>query len=96
MEEDDRDLEICRCEEITKGEILEAVERGATTMWQVRRLTRCGLGLCQSRSCGRISARIVAEALDKPLEEVLVPSYRPPVQPVQIDVLASGKRIELE
>jgi NAD(P)H-nitrite reductase large subunit len=44
---DDRDLIICRCEEITKGEILEAMEMGADTLNEVKRLTRAGMGLCQ-------------------------------------------------
>lgn len=96
MKQDDADLVICRCEEVTEGEILRAVEMGATTMWQVRRMTRCGLGLCQGRSCERLAARIVADALGEPLEQVLKPSYRPPVLPVPIDVLASGERIELD
>jgi NAD(P)H-nitrite reductase large subunit len=94
--QDDSDLVICRCEEVTKGEILNAVKMGASTMWQVRRLTRSGLGLCQGRSCERIAARIVAGELGKPLEQVLRPSYRPPVQPVAIEVLASGERVKLE
>jgi bacterioferritin-associated ferredoxin len=95
MKEDDADLVICRCEEVTKGEIRGAVEMGATTMWQVRRMTRSGLGLCQGRSCERLAARIVASALGKPLEDVLRPSYRPPVLPIPVDVLASGERIDL-
>lgn len=96
MNQADTDLLICRCEEITKGEILDAIQMGARSLWQVRRLTRCGLGLCQGRSCERLAARIMAEALELPMERVLLPSPRPPVQPVTIDMLASGERIRLE
>lgn len=93
--EPDSELVICRCEEVTKGEILDAIESGAHTLWQLRRLTRSGLGLCQGRSCERLAARILAEALGVPLAEVLTLSKRPPVQPVSIEALSGGERIKL-
>lgn len=96
MNQDNTELVICRCEEVTKGEILDAIQNGAHSLWQIRRVTRCGLGLCQGRSCERLAARILAEALKVPIERVLLPSMRPPVQPVTIDVLAGGERIELK
>jgi NAD(P)H-nitrite reductase large subunit len=96
MNLDDTELLICRCEEVTKGQILDAIQNGAHSLWQIRRMTRCGLGLCQGRSCEQLAARILAEALHVPIESVLLPSRRPPVRPLTIDVLASGERIELE
>ena len=45
---------ICRCEEITKEEILEAVEQGRTTVGSVKRATRAGMGSCQGRTCGSL------------------------------------------
>lgn len=96
MNKDDTDLMICRCEEVTKGEILDAIHEGARSLWQIRRMTRCGMGLCQGRSCERLAARILAEALGVPIDEVLLPSPRPPVQPVTVDALAGKERIKLE
>jgi NAD(P)H-nitrite reductase large subunit len=95
MSDKDDDLVICRCEEVTRGEILQAIEMGARTLWQIRRLTRAGMGLCQGRSCEQLAAAILAEALEQPIEEVLKPSYRPPLSPIQVDILGSGERIEL-
>jgi NAD(P)H-nitrite reductase large subunit len=96
MDADDNDLVICRCEEVTEAEILDALQNGAHTLWQIRRLTRCGMGLCQGRSCERLVARLMAEVLELPIERVLKLSPRPPVQPVTIDTLANGERIKLE
>lgn len=90
------ELIICRCEEVTKGEILAAIAQGAHTLWQLRRMTRSGMGLCQGRSCERLAARILAEALSVPLAEVLTPSSRPPMQPIPIEALAGGQPVELE
>ena len=95
MSDKDSDLLICRCEEVTKDEILQAVEMGARSLWQIRRLTRAGMGLCQGRSCERLTAAILAEALDLSIEEVLKPSYRPPLSPMPTDVLSSGERVKL-
>jgi len=39
----DDDLIICRCEEVTKGEIRQAVHEGMFTMPEIRRYLRCGI-----------------------------------------------------
>jgi bacterioferritin-associated ferredoxin len=95
QEKQNQEVLICRCEEVTRAEIQEAVRSGAVSMWQLRRLTRAGMGLCQGRSCQHLVARLMAEALEVPIEDVLHPSYRPPIQPVPLDTLGSGERIEL-
>ena len=41
---------ICRCEEITYGEIKQAIRDGATTLDGIKRVTRAGKGLCQGRT----------------------------------------------
>ena len=43
---------ICRCEQVTKAELLEAIRRGADTMDAVKHLTRAGMGRCQGGFCG--------------------------------------------
>ena len=43
---------VCRCEQVTEAEILEAVRRGADTMDGVKHLTRAGMGRCQGGFCG--------------------------------------------
>ena len=78
------DVIVCRCEEVTKGNLVKVIEDGAHTMWQLKRLTRCGMGLCQGRSCEKNMARILAENLSLPLEKVSTGSSRPPVQPIPI------------
>jgi len=42
---------ICRCEHVTKGEILEAIRRGAVTIDGVKRRTGAGMGRCQGGYC---------------------------------------------
>ena len=87
---DDKDRLICRCEEITLGEIEQAIEEGCTTLNEVKRRTRAGMGLCQSRTCSKLIARIIAQKTGKPLSEVMPVTSRPPARPVKIDVFSTG------
>ena len=85
----DEDLVVCRCEEVNRSEILEAIEDGARTISGVKRRTRAGMGLCQGRICERFVARIIATETKQPLEEVMPATHRPPVRPIELRVLAN-------
>lgn len=80
-EQKKRQMLVCRCEEVTLGEILDAIDDGFVTVKDVKRATRAGMGLCQGRSCARTIARIIAERTGKPMEEVMPKNYRYPVRP---------------
>ena len=77
------DVLICRCEEITAEEIRRAIrEQGASSVTEVKRRTRAGMGLCQGKSCGKIITRMIAEELGRGPAEILPAADRPPVRPV--------------
>jgi NAD(P)H-nitrite reductase large subunit len=82
-------LVICRCEEVTRAEIEEAIAEGARTVNEVKRRTRAGMGLCQGNTCRRLVRQILAERMGQPIGEVEPSTYRPPVRPVELGVLAS-------
>ncbi|HPZ15704.1 MAG TPA: (2Fe-2S)-binding protein [Sphaerochaeta sp.] len=88
-ETENRDMLICRCEEVTLGEILDAIDDGFVTVKDVKRATRAGMGLCQGRSCSRTIARIISQRTGKPLDEVLPKSYRYPVRPEKMSAALS-------
>lgn len=52
---------ICQCEDITKGEILEAVQRGAKTAEGVKRRVGTGMGRCQGSRCSQKIERLIKE-----------------------------------
>jgi NAD(P)H-nitrite reductase large subunit len=87
MADDDKDMFICRCEEVTLGEIEQAIDEGFITVKDIKRVTRAGMGLCQGRTCSKTIARIIAQRTGKPLEEVLPKSYRYPVRPEKMQVV---------
>ena len=61
---------VCRCEEVTEGEIVEAIRRGATTIQTVQFTTRAGMGRCQRDFCGMHIVEILARELGIPKSEV--------------------------
>ena len=74
---------VCRCEEISAGEIRRAIrEYGADSVTGVKRRVRAGMGLCQGRTCSKLVSRILAEETGKKPEDILPASDRPPVRPV--------------
>lgn len=61
---------ICRCEEVSEGEIVEAIQRGARTVAAIKYRTRAGMGRCQGGFCGPRVIEILARELDIPLTEI--------------------------
>lgn len=80
---------ICRCEEITKGEIRKAVHDGMYTITEMRRYLRSGMGLCQGQTCGKLVMRIVAEELGVPQSELASATSRTPMRPTTMKVLGN-------
>ncbi len=78
---------ICRCEEVTVGEIHAALADGASTLNQVKAWTRCGMGPCQGRMCSLPAADLVSAAIGRRIEELSTYAPRPPVKPVSMDAL---------
>jgi NAD(P)H-nitrite reductase large subunit len=81
------DFIICRCEEVTHQEIIQAFRSGADTVDAIKRRTRAGMGLCQGRTCRRLVSRIVAKQKKEGLGEQRPPSFRPPVRPIRLGLL---------
>ncbi|SCH05838.1 MULTISPECIES: NAD(P)/FAD-dependent oxidoreductase [unclassified Romboutsia] len=64
---------ICRCESVTEGEIVDAINRpcGARTVDGVKRRVRPGMGICQGGFCGPRVIEILSRELNVPVEEIL-------------------------
>ena len=88
--EDGDDLIICRCEEITRGEIKAAIRNGLQTLNGIKRVTRAGMGLCQGQTCGRLVAQLLAAELGVSPAEIEPTTARAPVRPVRLSVFAAS------
>ncbi len=80
---------ICRCEEITQGEIRQAIHKGLFTTNEIKRYLRAGMGLCQGQTCNRLVRAILAKELQIPLSQVDVITPRPPARPLTLEEYAN-------
>jgi NAD(P)H-nitrite reductase large subunit len=88
-EREDDDMLICRCEEITKGEIRRAVHDGMYTMAEIRRYLRCTMGLCQGQTCAKLVKGIVAKELGVSPDKLEPATSRSPMRPTEMYVIAN-------
>ena len=82
----DDDIIICRCEEVTKGEIRRAVHDGMWDLNEIRRYLRTGMGLCQGLTCGKLVQSIVARELGVQPTELDQNTARTPARPIEMSV----------
>jgi NADPH-dependent 2,4-dienoyl-CoA reductase/sulfur reductase-like enzyme len=82
------DTVVCRCEEVTARQVLDAVKVGCLGPNQLKALTRAGMGPCQGRLCGLTVTELIAAARGVPPEEVGHYRPRPPVKPITLAELA--------
>jgi NADPH-dependent 2,4-dienoyl-CoA reductase/sulfur reductase-like enzyme len=83
------DTIVCRCEELTAGDIRKAAELGQPGPNQIKSFTRAGMGPCQGRQCGYTIAHILAEKQQRPVADVGFYRIRPPLKPLTLGELAS-------
>ncbi len=79
---------ICRCEEITKEEIIAAINSGARSVSAIKRRLSAGQGLCQGRTCQRLIAQILREQGLSDTENIQPPTFRPPIRPIPISAFS--------
>ncbi len=90
----DDDMIICRCEEVTKGEIRRAVHDGMFTITEIRRYLRTGMGLCQGQTCAKLVKGIVARELQISPAELEPATSRAPMRPTEMEILANEEKEE--
>jgi hypothetical protein len=81
------DTVVCRCEEVTRGELYAAAAE-TTDLNVVKSLTRAGMGLCQGKTCQRQVAATIAARHGIPIESVPPATPRFPVRPVPMGAIA--------
>ena len=69
---------VCRCEDIDIQTIRNLIDQGVTSLDEMKRITRCGMGPCQGKTCGPIIAREIAMKTGQSMEEILSTHSRPP------------------
>ena len=90
------DTIVCRCEEVTATDILDAVAIGATGPNQLKAYRRTGMGPCQGRLCGLTVTELMAQARGKSPQEIGYYRLRAPVKPITLAELAAVPKTEAD
>ncbi|POR61455.1 MULTISPECIES: FAD/NAD(P)-dependent oxidoreductase [Pseudomonas] len=76
------DTLVCRCEEVSAGEIRSAVQDGHWEINRVKAMCRVGMGRCQGRMCGLAAAEIIARESGRSVEHVGRLRGQAPIKPL--------------
>lgn len=79
-------LTVCRCEEVSAGDIRAVVDAGHWEINRVKAHCRVGMGRCQGRLCGLAAAEIVAERSGRSVEDVGRLRGQAPIKPLPFGV----------
>lgn len=79
---------VCRCEEISAGNIRHAVRHQAYGPNQLKSFLRTGMGPCQGRVCGPAVTQLIATESGSSMETVGYFRIRPPLKPLTLVELA--------
>ncbi|MBB6576209.1 NADPH-dependent 2,4-dienoyl-CoA reductase/sulfur reductase-like enzyme [Comamonas odontotermitis] len=85
------DLVVCRCENITAGEIRSTAAANANgDINRIKALCRVGMGRCQGRMCGVAATEILADALQVPVESIGRIRGQAPIKPLPLDMTVAA------
>jgi len=82
------DTLICRCEEVSFGEVEAALDDEMQSAGAVKRRTRLGMGRCQARYCGPVLEALLEMRCGRMRDEFSGFQPRVPVKPLSIGELA--------
>ena len=79
---------VCRCEEITAGQVRATVALGCLGPNQIKAFLRCGMGPCQGRLCALTVTELIADARQVSPADVGTYRLRAPIKPITLGELA--------
>lgn len=85
------DTIICRCEEITAGQLRNSVAQdGTVEINRLKALTRVGMGRCQGRICAAAAAEVLAQASAQEVAAVGRLRGQAPIKPIPVSAALTG------
>lgn len=94
VEYNDENTIICRCEGITLGQVRKLIKEGYRTVDEIKRITRAGMGPCQGRTCRQLIMQEIAKSTEQRIENMSMPTFRPPTMPIKLGAIAGGESDE--
>lgn len=89
MSEYDKDIIVCRCEDMTLADVKRLISKGYRTLDELRRIARLGMGPCQGKTCRALVQREL-QAAGTLLRHQRPGTYRPPSRPITLGSIVAG------
>lgn len=86
----DNNTIICRCSDLTLGEIRKLINDGYTSLEEIKRVSRAGMGPCQGRTCSQLIMREIANITGKNYSEIETCVTRPPTMGIKLQTIVDG------
>jgi len=80
---------VCFCQDLTEADFVRAIAEGYDHIETFKRFTGAFMGPCQGKMCAANVMKLFAERTGLPIEELRVPTMRPPVEPIPLGYLAT-------
>lgn len=84
LADDADDTVVCRCEDLTQGDLAASLQSGFQSLGELKRCTRLGMGRCQGRYCAPALAEYLHHTYGRALDEFAFFAPRPPIKPIGI------------
>jgi len=89
-----KDTIICRCEEVTLGELEELAKKHHSSARELKLLSRAGMGFCGGRTCRQAVDRVLTNITKENPTDALPLKVAPPVRPMSLVDLGGAAKDE--
>ena len=79
---------VCFCQDLSEADIVRAIEEGYDHLETLKRFTGAFMGPCQGKMCAANVVKLYTEITGRPVEDLRIPTMRPPVEPIPLGLLA--------
>jgi bacterioferritin-associated ferredoxin len=90
----DDNIILCRCEDVTLGDVRRMLSEGYVTVEDLKRQLRIGMGPCQGTTCGLLLQREIANFTKRKAEDVPLAKTRPFTTGVRLKAIAEAAEHE--
>lgn len=90
----EKNIIICRCEDVTLQDVHRLMNEGYTSFEELKRILRIGMGPCQGNTCGQLLQREIAKFLKVPLDQVKTQKVRPLTTGVKLKSIVEATKDE--
>ncbi len=90
----DENTIICRCSDVSLADVRRLIAEGYTSLDEIKRITRIGMGPCQGKTCGLLVLREISLATGKSMSELKNHTNRPVAVGVKLGLIAKSSEEE--